>query len=206
MRLVVVVALAGCTHWTTTQTYGPPTEVARRLLGSPQVEETESSNLSAGFSTVGESYTSRHYHGGYETGGLSGSHDSSKRTHCVQQAQVDYVQSVESTPELEHRAYDVAGSIVVGIAGIGILGAANAQYNSAEQFYEMDPSFFAKPSTPTMAYAIGGAALVGAGAWLVYSLTSLPKGPKPDASSSKRAWTETTYVEASGCGLVPADR
>src|SRR5258706_12682327 len=110
MRLALVVVLAGCTHWTTTPSYGPPAEVARRLLGSPQVEETESSNLSAGFSTVGESYTSRHYRGGYETGGLSGSHDSSKRTHCVQQAQIDYVQSVDSTPELEHRPCDVGSS------------------------------------------------------------------------------------------------
>jgi hypothetical protein len=70
----------------------------------------------------------------------------------------------------------------------------------------MDPSFFSKPSTPTGAYIVGGGMMVGAAAWLIYSFSSLPKGPSPAMEESQRSFTETTYVEATGCGLVPADR
>jgi hypothetical protein len=48
--------------------------------------------------------------------------------------------------------------------------------------------------------------LIGAGAWLVYSLTSLPKGEAPQPMRQQRRWTETRYVESTGCGLVPGDR
>jgi len=202
----VLALVAGCTHWTSTPIYGPRSEVGRRLFGSPQVEEVASANVSAGFSTFGESYGNRHYNSGYQMGGLSGSNDSARRTHCVQQAQVDYVQPVDYDTHVERRAIDVAGSIALGVAGIAIVMAAHAQYDSAEQFYEMDPSFFAKPSEPTLAYGVGGAAMIGAGAWLFYSFSSLPKGPRPVVASTQNAWTETTYVEATGCGLVPADR
>jgi hypothetical protein len=203
---MVLLALAGCTQWTVTPTYGQRSEVGRRLLGSPQIEEVSSSNVSGSFGTFGESYNHRGYSNGYQVGGLEGSHDSARRTHCVQQAQVDYVQPVEYQTTVEHRAYDIAGGVALGLAGLGLAMAAKAQYDSAEQFYEMDPSFFAKPNTPTLAYGVGGAAMIGAAIWLGYSLTSLPKGPPPQQAPSQHAWTETTFVEATGCGLVPADR
>jgi hypothetical protein len=199
-------ALAACTHWTTTPSYGPQREIARRLLGSPPVEVVSSSNIAGGFSTFSESSSWRHDSTTLRGGGLVGSHDSATRTHCVQQAQIDYVQPVTYETHATHRVYDLAGSIALGVAGLAIVMAANAMYNSDERFYEMDPTFFAKPSTPTLAYGIGGAAAVGAGAWLVYSLTALPKGSPPSVAPTQREWTETTFVEASGCGLVPADR
>jgi hypothetical protein len=34
----------------------------------------------------------------------------------------------------------------------------------------------------------------------------LPKGPTPAPQRGERRWTETRYVEATGCGLTPADR
>ncbi len=186
--------------------YGQQTEVARRLLGAPQVETTSSAEQSASFGTFGESWHGRHHGGGYQLGDLSGSEGSSTRTHCVQQAQIDYVQPVDYVTHSEHRSFDVAGSVMLGLAGLAVVAIASSQYNNAQSFYEMDPSFFAKPSEPTTAYGIGGSAIVGAGVWLAYSLTQLPKGAAPSQPSTTRSWTETTYVEATGCGLVPGDR
>jgi hypothetical protein len=208
-RIIAVFALAaagGCTHWATTPVYGQRSEVGRRLLGSPQVEEVSSSNASAGFSTFGESYGNRHYSSGYQVGGLEGSTDSARRTHCVQQAEIDYVQPMQYDTHVAGRPLDVAGAIALGVLGMAVIGIAHAQYGNAESFYEMDPSFFAKPSQPTLAYGAGGAAMIGAGIWLAYSMGSLPKGPAPVEQPTQRAWTETAYVEATGCGLVPADR
>jgi len=205
-RACLLPLLAGCTQWTTTPIYGQQTEVARRLLGAPQIETTTSSEGAASFGTAGESWQGRHYGTGYHVGGISGSTDSSTRSHCVQQAQIDYVQPVDYVTHSEHRAFDVAGSALLGLAGIAVVGVASAQYNNSESFYEMNPSFFAKPSEPTVAYGIGGVALVGAVAWIVYSLVGLPRGAPPVEPSTTHAWTDTTYVEATGCGLVPADR
>lgn len=209
-RLAAVFALAalagGCTRWAVTPVYGQQKEVGRRLLGSPQVEDVSSSNASAGFSTFGESYGNRHYNSGYQVGGLAGSTDSAHRTHCVQQAEIDYTQPVEYESHVAGRPLDVAGAIALGVAGLVIVSIAHSQYGNAEQFYEMDPSFFAKPSQPTLAYGVGGAAMAGAGIWLAYSMGSLPKGPAPVTPPTVRSWTETAYVEATGCGLVPADR
>jgi hypothetical protein len=206
--LIAIVAIgSGCTQWATTPMYGPRTEVARRLVGSPQVEQVTSSNVSAGFAAGGSSYNNGAGYGtGYAIGGLSGSHDSVTRTHCVQQAQVDYAQPVDYVSHVERRPLDVAGSITLGVVGLAVIGGASANYNDDLSFYNMDPSFFSKPDQPTAAYAIGGAAIVGAAAWLIYSLTSLPKGAPPQTATQQRTWTETTYVEAQGCGLVPADR
>jgi hypothetical protein len=202
----VLVALVGCTQWSVAPNYGEQTEVARRLLGAPQIEEVASSNVSAGFGSTSDSFHRRHFGTTEFDASLSGSHDSAKRVHCVQQAQIDYTQPVDYVTRPEHRALDVAGSVALGVAGLMIVGIAQAQYNSGQQDYEMNPSFFAKPSQPTFAYAAGGTAIVGAVVWSLYSFASLPKGPPPSPAPTTRAWTETTYVEATGCGLVPADK
>lgn len=82
-------------------------------------------------------------------------------------------------------------------------------YESELSFYQMDPSFFPRPtepSPPSTAYAIGGAMIVGAAAWLLYSYAVLPRGDSPQVTRHERRWRETAHVEATGCGLVPADR
>ncbi|MCX5746969.1 MAG: hypothetical protein NT062_31245 [Proteobacteria bacterium] len=201
--LTLTTFATGCTHWTTGQTFGPRQEVARRLLGSPQVEEVTSSALSAGF--LGG--TGPNMAGGtMASGGLSGTTGTVKRTHCVQQAQVDYVQQVDFSSHMTGRGLDIAGSLIVGLIGLSIVSAAANNYQSDLDFYNTDPSFFSKPSSPTGSYAFGGGMAIGGAAWLIYSLTSLPKGPAPMMPPQQRAFTETTYVEAQGCGLVPADR
>ncbi|MDB4956223.1 MAG: hypothetical protein JWO36_3792 [Myxococcales bacterium] len=200
---VLVVMTVGCTRWATSPSYGPRNEVARRLVGSPQVEEVTSSNVSAGFGGVSSQ-------NGFGTtvasGGLSGSHDSVKRTHCVQAAQIDYMQPVDLVPHIEHRALDVAGSITVGLLGLIVVTGASNRYNNDLDFYNRDPSFFPMPSQPTGAYVAGGVMIAGGLGWLAYSLLGLPKEAPPPVQTQQRQWTETQYVEASGCGLVPSDR
>jgi hypothetical protein len=214
LQLTAAIGLLGaCTHYGTTVNYGPRNEVARRLIGSPQVEEVTSSNLSAGF---GGASVDNGFGTTVAAGNLEGSSGTVKRTHCVQQAQVDYVQPFDVVPQVQHRGYDVAGSIVLGVVGLSIIGAgaqsysmAQSNYNSDLQFYQSNPSFFpmpTEPTPPTAAYVVGTGALIGAAGWMIYSLTQLPKGTPPSVARQNRTWTETTYVEAQGCGLVPADR
>ena len=216
--LLTMVAIGtGCTHYVSSPAYGPRAEVGRRLVGSPQIEEVTSSSMSAGFAAGGATYNNGYGYGASAmAGGLSGQAGTVKRTHCVQQAQIDYVEPVQFMSHVEGRSYDVAGSLLTGLVGLSIIGAGAASYSMAQDnyasdlmFYQMDPSFFPKPtepSPPNAAYVIGGAAIVGAAAWLVYSLTSLPHGQPAELAPQQHAWTETTYVEAQGCGLVPGDR
>ena len=121
-------------------------------------------------------------------------------------AQIDYVQDISYESKMEGRALDVAGGLIVGVLGLAVIAGANSSYNSDLEWHNMDPSFFAKPEQPTGAYAMGGIMAIGGAGWLIYSLTSLPKGPAPVRPPTQRRWTETHYVEAQGCGLVPADR
>jgi len=48
-----------------------------------------------------------------------------------------------------------------------------------------------------------GIAITGA-AYLVYTMIKEPKGTPQPPSETSRRYTETEYVEATGCGLVPA--
>ena len=210
------VALAGCTHYEMAQSYGPRQEVGRTLIGAPQVEEITSSSVSAGFVAGGASYGYDGYGTGIAVGGLAAGQDSVRRTHCVQQAQIEYEQQVSMSPHVQGRAKDVVGSLVTGGIGLSILATAagvaaiqRADYDSDLRFYQMDPSFFAKPTdpgSPTTAYAIGGAAVLTGALWFVYSMATLPHGPAPQTEVQPRRWAETAYVEAQGCGLVPSDQ
>jgi hypothetical protein len=188
-KIALLVFAVGCTHWAPSPVFGQRQEVGRRLVGAPQVEEVIEGGLSGAHG--------RHFF----AAGVEGT----KRTHCVQQAEIEYTQDVELIPEVQHRPVDVAGSVMLGLAGVAIVAMASAKYNSDESFYQMDPSFFAAPSTPVGAYAVGGGMIAGGAGWLIYSLTQLPKGGRPAVEHQRRDWTETSYVEATGCGLVPAD-
>ena len=59
---------------------------------------------------------------------------------------------------------------------------------------------------PTESYIGGGVMALAGGALVLYSLVFLPKGERPVIPTQKKTWSETIYVEAQGCGLVPGDR
>jgi hypothetical protein len=193
-----VLLASGCTHWNSRTQYGAQQETGRRLIGAPQVAETSSASLSAGFAGA-----SGHDAGGSGIlGGLSGSAGSTKRTHCVQQAEIDFVQPYEIVPVGSSRALDWVGTLVLGILGLGVVGQASA---SQDTFWEPGDPYYEEPPDPTAGYLVGGAMIAGAIGWIGYSYAKLPRHPAPAVQSSQRLWTETQFVEATGCGLVPAD-
>ncbi|MDX2090485.1 MAG: hypothetical protein SFX73_21685 [Kofleriaceae bacterium] len=195
-----------CTKYGQTTNFGPPREVARRLVGAPMVETVSASNISGGFDA-----TSVHgRRGGYSTGGFSGGAATVTRTHCVQQAQIDYTQQVHTSPEVRGRGWDIAGAITLGLVGLIVYAGAKSNYNYAvdtwnsdNEFHLRDPGFFPPPgpypSEPTGAYATGAVISLSGLALLVYSYAVLPKGPAPQPTTTERQFTETQYVESTGC-------
>lgn len=193
--VTVVATLGACTRWSVdepTSTAGPRREVARRLVGAPMVEERTHTSVGgvAGGTSDGNS----------AAGGLAASHASVKRTHCVQQAQIDYAQDIELTAQTTGRGIDLGISIPVTALGLLVASTAYSQQQDFDRGLTTD-----RPADPTASYITGGAMAVAGGAWLIYSLAVLPKGPRPTIAPTKKEWTETTYVEAEGCGLVPGD-
>lgn len=170
-----MIALGGCTSWSTTSYYGPKREVARQLLGAPAIAESSTASLDAGF--VG-------------TGGVTivGSAGGMAIAQCVQQAQILYEQPVTTVPIITGRPLDVGGAILLGVAGLMTITVAEVSSHSL--FEERDP---------TPGFIVGGS-LVAAGAGLLaYSLGVLPKGPKPEQIRNRREWLETHTVATTGC-------
>jgi hypothetical protein len=198
----------GCTHWDMQPVYGPPQEVGRHLIGAPQVETTTSTDFSAGgVTSSAPGYAYGYYGGGRVTSGqVSGDGETVTRTHCVQQAQIDYLQPYTLQPVTAGRAWDVLGGVGLGLLGGSIALVANQNYNDQLSVDQTNPAFFGTPSPPTGAYAIGGALLVGGIAWLGYSLLELPSGPEPQPQNTQQTYTQVQYVESTGCGLVPGDQ
>jgi hypothetical protein len=196
VALAGILAGGGCTHWGTVNVYGQKQEVGRQLTGAPQVAETSSSNMSANFfATKGQTPVTG---ADAAAGNAFASTDSQKRMHCVQQAQIQYVQPYEIRPETQGRVWDVVGGIVLGGVGLSFLSSAAVLSQPSADPYATKPNV-------TPYYVIGGVALAGAAAWLIYSFHSLPSGPPPPVQTSQQRWTATEYVEAVGCGLVPGD-
>lgn len=194
----MLIGLAGCTRWATTEVVHPPQEVGRRLIGSPQIEEISQSGVDiSARGTTREGVVSSS-----GTGNVSGGLTTVKRTHCVQAAEIDYAQSIDYTAHIERRSADVALSLVIaGLGAILIVGtAANLIENSSSTPAEMGSSL-----SDTQRYAVGGGMVVVGGAWLGYSLLQLPKGPAPTPPRSEKRWTKASFVEATGCGL-PGER
>jgi hypothetical protein len=188
--LTSVALLSGCTHWGTATVYGPKHEVERRLLGEPSLATTSSSNLSAGFAGS---------HGnGLSLAGLDAGTDSMSRTHCVQQAEIVYEQPYELQPVPEGRAADVAGAVVLGFVGLGVMVAAKI---SSETIFEPGDPLYEEPPSPVGGYLVGGAMIAGGVGLLAYSFNKLPKAPKPAVQQSKRNWTQNELVEATGCTM-----
>ena len=201
-RSVAVVAAlaltAGCTHWSSRTQYGPKQEVGRRLIGAPQIAESSESSLNAGFAGA----SSHDAGGGAMVAGLSGSSGTLKRTHCIQQAEVDFSQPFDTVPTSKGRVWDWVGSVALMLIGLGTYSSTAA---SQDTFWEPGDEFYEPPPDPTAGYITAGV-LIGAGvAWIGYSYWKLPHQPAPTVVSSQRQWTETTFVEATGCGLVPGD-
>lgn len=177
--VMVVVALAGCTRWTTTNSYGPQREVARRLLGAPAIAETKSSSLSAGFAGSAR--------GGSAVAGLGAESESVTLKHCVQKAEITFEQPYDVRPELRGRGWDIAGSVVLGLIGLGgIQSGMNENANDGN-------------GTNTI---IVGSTFIAAGVGLlVYSYGIVPKREPPVVTNQRREWVETRLVEATGCVL-----
>lgn len=192
--------LSACTHWETTQAFGEQREVARRLVGSPQIEEVTSRSLSAGAGA------STSMSGRSSAAAVGGVQETVKRTHCVQQAQIDFVQDITFDAHVEGRRKDVWSSVLVGGLGLLLGVAAYSKYHQDLDDCTMYGGCSTLPKEPTPVYAASGAAVLFAGGWLVYSFAALPGSPKPVTPPAQKAWTETVFVEATGCGLVPVDR
>jgi hypothetical protein len=185
VAVVLVVALAGCTRWSTTSVYGPQREVGRTLLGSPAIAESKSSQLAAGFSGRAS--------GGSAVGGLGGNMESVTLKHCVQKADVALEQPYEQVPELRGRGWDVAGAVTLGIFGATAIDVGYR--NDNDQYRE---------SSGTTNYVVGGV-LLAAGVGILYRAYGVVPNRRPAPSGPlKREWTEQRLVESSGCGM-PGD-
>lgn len=186
--LALAALVSGCTHWGTQPVYGSSREVERRLLGEPSLATTSSSSLSAGFAGV---------HGRRVTlAGLDAGSESITRTHCVQEAEIRYEQPYELHPVPVGRVNDVAGGVLLGFLGLGVVIAAKVRSHT---IFEPGDPLYEPPPSPGPGYAIGGAMIAGGVGLVAYSFGSLPKGAPPAVQSAKREWTETRLVEATGC-------
>jgi hypothetical protein len=183
----------GCTKWGTEAVYGPRREVDRRLLGSPAIATSKSSSLNAGFAGARG--------GGIAVAGLSGNTESLSLTHCVQQAEITYEQPYELHPVPQGRVNDVAGGVLLGFLGLGVMIASKVRSTT---IWEPGDPFYEEPPSAAPGYLLGGAMIAGGVGLIAYSFGSLPKGPKPEVRTSMNRFTHVEMVESSGCGL-PGD-
>jgi hypothetical protein len=184
--------LAGCTTWGTTTVLGPRREVGRQLRGMPSYATTSSSSLSAGFAGARSQHVA--------VAGLDAGTESFSRTHCVQEADVSYEQPFEVQPVIRGRPNDVVGGVLLGIAGLTIMGIAQARahtiFKPGDPLYQEPPS--AMPGT-----LLGGAFLAGGVGVVLYSFGKLPKEPKPEIREGVNRWVASEIVESDGC--APGD-
>ncbi|MCE9580118.1 MAG: SHOCT domain-containing protein [Deltaproteobacteria bacterium] len=193
LRSVALLALVpACTHWNSNTVYGQRREVRRQLIGAPQIAESTTASMSAGL--VGGSVSDGS--GTSILGGLSASGGTLKRTHCVQQAQLDFVQPYQIVSTPSSRTLDWIGSITIGVIGLSVVG--NARSSQALDPYAPGPQ---QRPNPTGEYLLGGAMIAGAIGWMAYSYARLPHQPAPPTQSLDRRWSETQFVEVTGCGL-----
>lgn len=182
--------LIGCTKWSEHRRSGAPREVGRQLIGSPQIAETKSTSLSAGFAGGSR----KNIHGGTNAvGALAGSSGSMKRTHCVQQARIDYVQDYTIGSETSGRWKDLTGGILLGLIGLSTISSTSREAEWNENY------------DSSGGYMTGYGLTLGGAGWLIYSYAALP-GNKPAPRHEERRYAATEFVESSGCGLVPGDK
>jgi hypothetical protein len=203
--LAAAILFTGCTHWSTTNVYGQRYEVERRMLGSPAVEETNSSSLSGGFASSSASETDRYRHhttsGGSLLGSFGGDSSSSRMTHCVQQAEIHYKQPYRIVPVKSGRTFDVIGSVAAITTGLMIMFIADIQSQTS---IPMSSPIYSAPPSATPGLILGGVAIAGGIGLLAYSFGKLPHGTPPPVEDHEDDVVETEFVEATGCGL-PGD-
>jgi len=171
------------------------------MVGAPQVAETTDAGGSAGFGTASSRSPSGRTR--VASGGMSSAFGSVIRKHCIQQAEIDYVQNYDLVAVVQHREADVVvGGILALLGGAVILGTKVA----TSSIFEPGDPLYEEPGDPTAGYTAGGVMIAGGVAVIGYSFAALPKGAPPPTTSHERRWTATEYVESSGCGLVPGDR
>ncbi len=210
--------VGACTHHSTATTYGMPQEVARRLVGQPMVETRTASSVDGG-------YAESTWHGrrsSHTVGEYGEASSTVTRTHCVQAAEIDYVQAVDTSPVVSGRALDVVGGLGIVLAGAAVYGAGRAGHASAmadyewdvrrwksdNDFHQIDPSFFPHPGPyPMQPVESGGVTKLAAGiaitgaAYLVVALLSSPRGTPAPPTRGEQRYTRTEYVEATGCAI-----
>ncbi len=191
-KLAIVLAVAStasaCTRWSSSTSYMPPREVARRLLGSPAVAETKSSSLNAGFAGSANR--------GSAVAGLGANTESLTLKHCVQQAELTFEQQFETRSDLRGRGWDIAGSVLLGLSGVSLI---NAGYSNDQDYYNVNREY-----DPTANYVVGGVMLAGAVALMVRSYVLVPNRRPAPPPSAMRTFQENKLVESTGCGL-PGD-
>jgi hypothetical protein len=185
--------LAGCTTWGTTTVLGSRREVGRQLRGLPSYATTSSSSLSAGFAGAKSKHVA--------VAGLDAGTESFSRTHCVQEADVSYEQPFELHPVVEGRMKDIVGGVLLGIAGLTIIGIAQARSDTI--FVPGDP-LYQEPPSAVPGSLLGGAFLATGVGVIAYSFGKLPKEPKPEVKTGMNRWVATEIVESDGCATDPA--
>jgi len=202
----LVSTAAGCTHWTRTEVATTaPRQVGVTMLGEPQLEQIETSEAATDYveATAGDEF------GSVTAGSVDHGRTTIRRTRCTQKALVDFEQDVELRPVVTNRAFDIAGGIGLALLGGIVAGVAHTSYAFDRDnyetdlgFYNMDPSFFPKPTEPTRpsGYYTAGAALGIAGAGLIaFSFAALPHGSRPERQRLRRHWTSERYLDTTGC-------
>lgn len=215
----LVTLLAGaCTHHSTATTYGMPQEVARRLVGQPMVETRTASSVDGG-------YAESTWHGrrsSHTVGEYGEASSSVTRTHCVQAAEIDYVQAVNTDPVIVGRMWDVTAGVAILLAGATVYGAGRASFsrsmsdydwdvdswNRDNEWHRSDPDFFphpgpypVRPSEPGGTYALAAGIAITGAAYLAYTLLSSPRGTPAPPTRGEQRYTRTEYVEATGCAI-----
>lgn len=188
----------GCARWGQARQYRPKREVSRKMVGAPHVARTSSVSGSAG---IGRLFA-RGPTGGASATAIAGEGGSISRTHCVQEALVTYEQPYDLVPVTVGRSADIVGGTLLTVAGLTSIVVSAIR---ADSFFEPGDPLYEKPADPTLGYTIGGGLIAAGVGWMGYSFMALPNQAPPPVSSDKNIWTETKLVEATGCGLVPAD-
>lgn len=194
------IASSGCTKWGQRAVYQQPREVERRMVGAPQIARSTSTSGSAGF---GGASVSDGYGTTVSSGGIAGRAGSFSRTHCIQEAEITYEQPFDLVATPVGRPADAIAGVLFGAAGLTAIAVAAIR---SDTIFEPGDPLYEEPADPTAGYIIGGGLIAIGVGWFGYSMAALPKGPPPQTRSDVRVFTETKFVESTGCGLVPADR
>lgn len=188
LALAATFATAGCTRWGVKEVAGPRRELDRRPLGSPQITETTSTEIAGAFAASSDD--------GSAAGAVAGGAVTVKRKHCLQKAEIDYIQSIDRAPVVINRKLDLIGAAVLALVG---LSAIASTYDSQGRMGPLDP----EPIDPAVGYGLGAGIMAAGAAWLGVSFAVLPGSAPPNPEPTERRWTEIKFVDSDGCPSLP---